>query len=172
MKQAIRRNLTHVYVLHICVCLQSEHVYWTRLQSLKKRGDLTNLSDIQSAGLLLWCLCCRVIYKLLLLIFRLARWHIEMYRPCATYMGSIPIYIPYQRAGAFRHQGTRLLTWINFNLTRISNYIHWNMWDEITYPFPNFNGVTVEVWEWISNVIPHFTRHVIFIHVEIEVKPC
>ena len=25
------------------------------------------------------------------------------------------------------------------------------MWDEITYPFLNFNGATVEVWEWISN---------------------
>ena len=32
---------------------------------------------------------------------------------------------------------------------------------EITYPFPNFNGTTVEVWEWISNFIPHFTGHVI-----------
>ena len=27
------------------------------------------------------------------------------------------------------------------------------MWDEITYPFPNFIGCTVEVWEWISNFI-------------------
>ena len=27
------------------------------------------------------------------------------------------------------------------------------MWDEITYPFPNSNSV--EVWEWISNFIPH-----------------
>ena len=35
------------------------------------------------------------------------------------------------------------------------------MWDEITHPFPNFNGATVEVWEWISNFIPHFTGHVI-----------
>ena len=26
------------------------------------------------------------------------------------------------------------------------------MWDEITYPFPSFNG-------WISNFIPHFARH-------------
>ena len=33
------------------------------------------------------------------------------------------------------------------------------MWYEITYPFPNFNGVNVEVWEWISNFIPHFTGH-------------
>ena len=31
----------------------------------------------------------------------------------------------------------------------------------ITYQFSNFNGVTVEVWEWISNFIPHFTGHVI-----------
>ena len=35
------------------------------------------------------------------------------------------------------------------------------MWDEITYPFPNFEGATVEVWEWISYFIPHFTEHVI-----------
>ena len=31
----------------------------------------------------------------------------------------------------------------------------------ITYPFPNFNGKTVEVWEWISNFIPHFVVDVI-----------
>ena len=37
------------------------------------------------------------------------------------------------------------------------------MWDKVTYPLPNFNGATaaVEVWEWISNFIPHFTGHVI-----------
>ena len=38
----------------------------------------------------------------------------------------------------------------------ISNYVHYNVWDEITYPFPNFNGGTVEVWEWISYFVPHF----------------
>ena len=27
----------------------------------------------------------------------------------------------------------------------ICNYIHYNVWDEITYPFLNFNGATVEV---------------------------
>ena len=27
--------------------------------------------------------------------------------------------------------------------------------DDITYPIPNFNGFTVEVWERINNVIPH-----------------
>ena len=50
--------------------------------------------------------------------------------------------------------GPPLLTWI-------SNCIHYKAWDEITYPFPNFNSATVEVWEWISNFIPHFTGHVI-----------
>ena len=31
----------------------------------------------------------------------------------------------------------------------ISNYIHYEVWDEITHPFPNFKGCTVEVWEGI-----------------------
>ena len=30
------------------------------------------------------------------------------------------------------------------------------MQDEITYPFPNYNGCTNEVSEWISYFIPHF----------------
>ena len=34
------------------------------------------------------------------------------------------------------------------------------VWDEITYPFPNFNVCTFEVWEWIGNFIPHFTMDV------------
>ena len=29
------------------------------------------------------------------------------------------------------------------------------VWDEITYPFPNFNGYPVEVWEGKGNFIPH-----------------
>ena len=34
------------------------------------------------------------------------------------------------------------------------------MRDEITNPFLNFNGRTVEVLEWISNFIPHLTGRV------------
>ena len=49
----------------------------------------------------------------------------------------------------------------NFNPSMASDYIHYTMWDEITYPSQNFNGTTAEVWEWISNVIPHFTGRVI-----------
>ena len=39
----------------------------------------------------------------------------------------------------------------------ISNYIDYKLWDDITYPFPNFTCAAVEVWEWISNFIPHRT---------------
>ena len=58
------------------------------------------------------------------------------------------------------HRGSLLLTWIDFNPAWISDSIHYKVWDEITYPLPNFNGTTVEVWEWISNFI-HLTGHVI-----------
>ena len=37
----------------------------------------------------------------------------------------------------------------------IINYTLSKVWDEITYPFLNFNGTTIEVKEWISNSIPH-----------------
>ena len=43
----------------------------------------------------------------------------------------------------------------------ISNHISSKVWYEITYPFPNFNGCTVEVWKWVSNFIPHFMKDVI-----------
>ena len=42
----------------------------------------------------------------------------------------------------------------------ISDYIHYKVWDEITYPFLNFNGATVEVSDWKCNFIMHFTRRV------------
>ena len=38
----------------------------------------------------------------------------------------------------------------------------------MTYLFPNFNGATVEVWEWISHAIPHFTWHVALWSLEMD----
>ena len=32
---------------------------------------------------------------------------------------------------------------------------------QITYPFPNFNGYTVEIWERISIFLSHFTMGVL-----------
>ena len=34
------------------------------------------------------------------------------------------------------------------------------MWDETTYRFPNSNGCTLNVWEWMRNFIPHFTMRI------------
>ena len=51
--------------------------------------------------------------------------------------------------------------WVKPRKDRISNYIHYKVWDEITYPLPIFNAATVEVWEWIRNFIPHFIRSVV-----------
>ena len=49
-----------------------------------------------------------------------------------------------------RYQGPLLPTRINLNPS---------IGDEITYSFPNFNGWTVEFWEWISDFILHFTLY-------------
>ena len=43
--------------------------------------------------------------------------------------------------------------------------------DEIIYPFLNFICAIVEVWEWISNFIPQFTRLGLLIHARIKAKP-
>ena len=29
------------------------------------------------------------------------------------------------------------------------------MCDEITYSFPNLNSAAIEIWEWMSNFVPH-----------------
>ena len=43
----------------------------------------------------------------------------------------------------------------------VSNYIHDKVRDEATYPFPKFNGATINVYQGMNNFIPHFTDHVI-----------
>ena len=51
--------------------------------------------------------------------------------------------------------------WGGFGPAWISNYIYCIVWDEITFPFPNFNGCKVEIWEWLSNSILHCIMDVI-----------
>ena len=43
----------------------------------------------------------------------------------------------------------------------MSSHLPSKVWDEIAYPFPNFNGFTIEVSKWMSNFIPHFMMGVI-----------
>ena len=54
----------------------------------------------------------------------------------------------------------------------ISNYIRYEVWCEITYPCPNFDGTTVEIWNGQA-VSSHTLLGVwLLIHVGIQVKPC
>ena len=96
------------------------------------------------------------------------RWTIELI-PASVYMcmnsilkGCLYLYHPdrsrtccnhhvllFTRVHVYRHRLTLISTWI-------SNHMPSKVWDEITYPFSNFDGCIVEVWEWISNFIPHF----------------
>ena len=46
------------------------------------------------------------------------------------------------------------------------------VFDEIINPFLNFNGATVEVYEWISNFIHTLQCMWLLIHAGIKVKPC
>ena len=45
---------------------------------------------------------------------------------------------------------------LNLILAWISNHMPSKVWDDIPYPFPNCNGCTVDLWEWISDFTPHF----------------
>ena len=41
------------------------------------------------------------------------------------------------------------------------NHMLGKVWNEIIYPFANFNGAAVKVWEWMSNFTPYFIMDVI-----------
>ena len=47
------------------------------------------------------------------------------------------------------------------NLSTRINVASIKVWDEITYPFPNFNRAAVDVWGRVSNFISHFTGRMI-----------
>ena len=54
------------------------------------------------------------------------------------------------------------LTWINWNC--MDKWLHplWNVgWNYLSIPKLQRNGSTVEVWEWLSNFIPHFIMNII-----------
>ena len=52
-----------------------------------------------------------------------------------------------------------LSTWMNFKVSMDDVPNKLRNW--ITYPFQNINGCTVEVWEWMTNILSHFVIDVI-----------
>ena len=87
---------------------------------------------------------------------------LDIHLLCASYyfvaivvLGGVISHLSISTRGPFyQHRLTLIPTWI-------SNYICYQMRDEISYPFPKFNGCTVEIWKWMSNLIIRFTGHVI-----------
>ena len=63
-------------------------------------------------------------------------------------------------------------SWLTLISAWISRHMFSNVWDQITYPFPNFNGAADAVWEWISYLIPLYWAWWLLIHAEIKVNPC
>ena len=59
-----------------------------------------------------------------------------------------------------RYQGPILSTWINFSPS-MYRWSQVKFCDEIPCPFLSFNDAIVDVWEWISDFIPHFIMDVI-----------
>ena len=59
--------------------------------------------------------------------------------------------IMFSKAGTFKFCWD-LLYWRCSTLISASiiNYIHYQVWDEITNPLPDLNGSAMTVWEWIS----------------------
>ena len=66
------------------------------------------------------------------------------------------VVVRYHRGPFYKHGFTLL-----YHASLINNHIPRKVWDKITYPLPNFNGCNVEVWQWISNFIPHYIMVVI-----------
>ena len=57
-----------------------------------------------------------------------------------------------------RHKFTRIILLCTNTYTY---HLDFKVWDKITYPFSNFNVCTVDIWEWICNIILHFMINVI-----------
>ena len=56
--------------------------------------------------------------------------------------------------------------------TWIDNHSHLKLWDQITYPFPNFSISAIDDWVWLSYFTLHFTAMWFLIHSGIKVNPC
>ena len=54
----------------------------------------------------------------------------------------------------YQHRLTLIQPWLSDHLPN-------KVWNETTYPFTNFNDCTIEVLEWISNLISHFIMDVL-----------
>ena len=70
------------------------------------------------------------------------------------YLGANVYLVPCRHMASTGHND---LTYINLNVGCINNHMPSKVWDEITYPFPNCDGCTIEFGEW-SVISSHTSR--------------
>ena len=108
-----------------------------------------------------------ILFKCNFYLYRTGREH-DLQNPWGTLF--IPTKLPYLMYRKHCVEGLKLQTrslgpfyWhgLNFIPAWINSHIPCRVWDKITFPFPNFNGITAEDWEWMSKFIPHFPGCVI-----------
>ena len=123
------------------------NLYWTAFPKLSniafREGNIDYIVRSRDANPALWLADCYIVDNIYIYMY--------IYNVCVDILAS-----PLQWQSCCRGVG-----WWSFILIWISNYIHYEMCDEITYPFPSFNDATVEFGEWINNFIAHFIGHVI-----------
>ena len=83
------------------------------------------------------------------------------YTICFLYWIPVSLEISSELIGSWWHHAPFYQHGLTLIPARMSNHMCSHVWDEITYPFPNFNGFPIEVWEWMSNFIPQFIMDVI-----------
>ena len=74
---------------------------------------------------------------------------------------SLRFVVVWYRPAYIHPSGAFILICLNKTQAWISHHMLIKVWDKCTYPFPNFNGATVEAWEWMSNFFSDFTRYLI-----------
>ena len=80
--------------------------------------------------------------------------YVEIMKKSLKTLPLLVLVLEYSRVPLYWHGLTLIPAWVSY-------YIHYQVYDEIIYTFPNFIGTAIEVWEWIINFIPHFTVHII-----------
>ena len=115
-----------------------------------------------------FCLGLNVLTKLLLMLVH--GWVINstvIY--CSNYSSSPWLTIKYTNKSApgpfYWHGLTSIPAWI-------SNYIHYKVWNEISYHFPDFIGGTIEVWNGEVTSSHVLLAIWILIHADITAYPC
>ena len=137
------RSLGNRRVVHLVQLTKSEIKNPHYLSFLKKNTPFINElpsprpvkqkhSHVMTSSYVTWCPA-----SLWMSLTFLIRWFSYLAR-AQIFKHRLQLHTTHISGPFYEHGWTLIAPWIN-------HYIHFNVWDAITYPFLNFNGATVEV---------------------------